>query len=282
MSEKSSRLGEEDFRAVYRLIGECRELGDDPVIWLQHFYAGLARLIGADVVMGGEMGGVPFGPMRTLGVTDWGFDLNRGFDRKGWLAALAWFDADPLAHPVFRSVIEQLHHRSSVTMPRQQLLEDRLWYPSRAFNEVNRLMGTDAVIESFLPIAETSDGKNRDMSGIVICRALGRRQFQDREVRLASFLHEEITPLIGRSLARFEEPSASMLAPRVRQVLRCLLEGDGDKQIAVRLNLSPHTVNQYLKTIYRHFGVSSRAELLARWIRRGWGARCAWTKTQSV
>jgi DNA-binding CsgD family transcriptional regulator len=50
-------------------------------------------------------------------------------------------------------------------------------------------------------------------------------------------------------------------------VLRCLLEGD-DKQIALRLGLGRHTVNQYIKTIFRHFGTASRGELLARWICR--------------
>jgi DNA-binding CsgD family transcriptional regulator len=54
----------------------------------------------------------------------------------------------------------------------------------------------------------------------------------------------------------------------VRQVLRALLEGDGDKQIARRLGLTRYTVNQYVKSLFRHFGVQSRAELLARWVRR--------------
>jgi DNA-binding NarL/FixJ family response regulator len=66
------------------------------------------------------------------------------------------------------------------------------------------------------------------------------------------------------------------LPPRVRQVLRCLLEGDGDKQIAVRLGLTRHTVNQYTKLLFRHFGVASRTELLARWVRRGFPAGFAW------
>jgi DNA-binding CsgD family transcriptional regulator len=55
-------------------------------------------------------------------------------------------------------------------------------------------------------------------------------------------------------------------------VLKCLLEGDSDKQIAARLELSSHTVNEYVKRVYAHFGVTTRTELLARWVRRGWGA----------
>jgi DNA-binding NarL/FixJ family response regulator len=81
---------------------------------------------------------------------------------------------------------------------------------------------------------------------------------------------------MGGPLARFTDPSPYELPPRARQVLACLLEGDGDKQVAARLAISGHTVNQYAKAIFQHFGVRSRAELLARWIRRGWGNTFPW------
>ena len=58
--------------------------------------------------------------------------------------------------------------------------------------------------------------------------------------------------------------------------MRLLLEGEGDKQIAKALRISPHTVNQYVKAIFEHFRVGSRAELLARWVRRGWNSRATW------
>jgi DNA-binding CsgD family transcriptional regulator len=88
--------------------------------------------------------------------------------------------------------------------------------------------------------------------------------------------HARIAPLIGGPLARFGEPSPADLPPRARQVLGCVLEGDGDKQIARRLGIRPHTVNQYLKTLFAHFGVRSRPELMARWVRRGWANGFAW------
>ena len=57
------------------------------------------------------------------------------------------------------------------------------------------------------------------------------------------------------------------LSTRMRQTLRGLLAGEAEKQIAYRLNLSRHTVHVYVKALYRHFGVSSRGELLARFVR---------------
>jgi DNA-binding NarL/FixJ family response regulator len=92
-------------------------------------------------------------------------------------------------------------------------------------------------------------------------------------IRLVREAHAALVPLVGGALARFTDPSPGDLSARTGQVLACLLEGDSDKQIAKRLGLSRYTVNGHTKVIYRHFGVQSRMELLARWVRRGYGNR---------
>jgi DNA-binding CsgD family transcriptional regulator len=58
------------------------------------------------------------------------------------------------------------------------------------------------------------------------------------------------------------------LPPRQEQTLRHLLDGDSEKQVARKLELSPHTVHAYVKALYRRFGVSSRAELLAKHLKK--------------
>jgi DNA-binding CsgD family transcriptional regulator len=60
---------------------------------------------------------------------------------------------------------------------------------------------------------------------------------------------------------------AKELSPRLRETLECLLDGASEKSIAGRLRISPHTVHGYVKLIYRHFQVKSRAQLLSRWVR---------------
>jgi DNA-binding NarL/FixJ family response regulator len=97
--------------------------------------------------------------------------------------------------------------------------------------------------------------------------ALGDKPFRARDRRLVRLLHREIAPMIGRQLAATNEPSASQLSQQRRQVLECLLEGDSEKQVSARLGLTRQTVNQYVKAVYRHFRVHSRAQLMARWIR---------------
>lgn len=51
--------------------------------------------------------------------------------------------------------------------------------------------------------------------------------------------------------------------------LRGLARGRSEAQLAAELGLSPHTVHDYVKALYRHFGVQSRAELLALCVARG-------------
>jgi DNA-binding CsgD family transcriptional regulator len=53
------------------------------------------------------------------------------------------------------------------------------------------------------------------------------------------------------------------LPRRLQQVLERLIAGDSAKQIAAHLDLSVHTVNEYIETLYRRFGARSRGELLA-------------------
>ena len=60
---------------------------------------------------------------------------------------------------------------------------------------------------------------------------------------------------------------AKELSPRLRETLDCLLAGSSEKGIAQELRISPHTVHGYVKLIYRHFQVKSRAQLLSQWVR---------------
>ena len=53
------------------------------------------------------------------------------------------------------------------------------------------------------------------------------------------------------------------LPKRQREVLELLLQGASLKEIASELRISPHTVSDYSKALYRHFNVSGRAELAA-------------------
>ena len=52
------------------------------------------------------------------------------------------------------------------------------------------------------------------------------------------------------------------LTSRERDVVRLVADGMRNQEVAVRLNLSEHTVRNYLKRIYDKLGISSRVELV--------------------
>jgi DNA-binding CsgD family transcriptional regulator len=57
---------------------------------------------------------------------------------------------------------------------------------------------------------------------------------------------------------------AYALSPRERDVVRAIARGMSSAEIAAELYLSPHTVRDYVKSVFEKVGVSSRGELVAR------------------
>ena len=54
------------------------------------------------------------------------------------------------------------------------------------------------------------------------------------------------------------------LSPRLREVYGELMAGISRREIATRMGLSVHTVNDYIKDLYRRLGVSSLTDLIRR------------------
>ena len=81
---------------------------------------------------------------------------------------------------------------------------------------------------------------------------------------------------LGPRLSHPGEPAPGDLPPKTREVLCRLLRGQLEKEIAAATHVSAGAVHKHVHKIYRHFGVSSRGGLLARWLQRGWGRTCDW------
>ncbi len=254
---KSQRLRFRDLRDIYRLIGDCRDLGANVRSWREHMLQGLRRLVDAQVAVGSEVR--TGGPERRIEVRHcidlgWASAASRAYflrylDGGGVVGDPTLWTCLNLAHPL-------------ATRRREQLIGDRPWFNSVEYNEFRRPAGSDDWLGSIASPAEFPA-----FQVINLDRPPGAKRFTPRETRLVHLFHHELKRLIPVFLAWDEDGYLAGLSLRLRQTLGCLLEGDSEKQVALRLGLSRHTVHEYVKTLYRRFDVSSRAELLAYCLR---------------
>jgi hypothetical protein len=253
MMSRSERLKLTEVRAVFRLLGEVRESGDDWRRWRLHALAGLNRIVGAQVSVAAEFNGLPAlndGRPEYQGDVYLNYDLAYQRAMRDHLAS-GDFWTDP-STPTVLSLAGR-----SYTRPREQLAEDRIWYRSPHVNEIRRPSGIDNFLFSHvvLPIPGLSHG-------ICLNRQWGDRSFGERERRLVHLFHRELDRL-WRTPPLARDPAAD-LPPRLRQTLTGLRAGQGEKQIARALGLSRHTVHHYVTDLHRRLDASSLGELLAR------------------
>lgn len=258
---RSARLRLRDLRDIHRLVNECRELGDDALAWRRHLLGGLGHAAGA--LVAAEYEGVFEPVFAPDGVLDWGWDAGgdrRYFDAMNREFARLGFDFTPM----YRAYLTATAAGRGPCLTRADVLRDDDWYRNDYFRDYHRPAGGDAILYCMLGL---QGGRS---TGVALTRADGEPDFSPRDRAVVLEAHRAVAALIGGPLAGYADPAPSALPPRTRQVLRCLLEGDSDKQVARRLGLATVTVNQHTKRIFTHFRVNSRTELLARWVRRGW------------
>jgi len=155
----------------------------------------------------------------------------------------------------------------SVTRSRRQIWSDADWYRSHAYNERHKPAGIDDYIISICRIPGT-----RRSSSLWLHRATGAAPFGRREWYLLDVAHREFARHIGGPIASTLQPTPASLTKRQREALEMLLAGLTEKQAAAGMGISVPTVHEYVQAIYKHFGVHSRGELAAHFLRRYRGA----------
>ena len=244
-----------DVRRVFRLVGEIRELGADPERWRPHMVQALRKLARAEVVVSSE---IHFRKIKTTGAMKV-FDLGWGSDPEGkswkiqteredekpenfWLAA-ASADASFPAGADWHSSIAGAG-------------EDDELIPVRPTETVRG--GRFLIVSQYaLPHAGVVDQ-------LGLHRAWDEPPFTTADHKLIRLFHVELGRLWKRDAIRRAKDPATALPPRLSQTLNELLAGSSEKQIALKLELSRHTIHNYVKALHQRFGVSSRGELLAR------------------
>jgi DNA-binding CsgD family transcriptional regulator len=135
------------------------------------------------------------------------------------------------------------------------------WRESRYFAEHLRPEGYGDFLGTTM-----SHGLRDHCTGFALVRARSDRPFSTDERDLLHVFHLECGRLLTRRMALPE--TGALLTRRQLETFDLLLTGAADKDIADRLGISYHTARQYVKVVYRAWGVRSRTELMLK-SRRG-------------
>ncbi len=248
-------LAIDDVRALVRLLGELRELGRDPDAWRNHLLDALARICHAKVAVASEARVNPSpsgGEVHTDCATAVSplHLVHRGIESDAFFRDCYWYahrDDDPLEKllPLYGTAF---------TVAREQLVDDRRWYASTLASERMRAHDCDDFLLSMAPVRHAGV-----ICSLELFRSWKGDRFGERERAIVALLHEELARDWERASRRTER-----LTPRQREVLRQLVDGASEKEVAARLGVSPHTAHDHVKALYRAFGVRSRGELLGR------------------
>lgn len=176
-----------------------------------------------------------------------------------WLEAGVPMEAEPFAdHALHDHSHLQLWTRARVlSRPDAQVR----YAPSLALYDAGKVV--DGVVGLY------RDGPDAArVVGVALHRMRGEPKLRSRDHALLRFAVRELHDLARRGHFPVNETTPAALPPRLRQTLDGLLRGKGVKQIARELGLSVWTVREHVQRLYRHFSVSSRDELMARFVSR--------------
>lgn len=245
-------LTEEDFRAVVRLLGGVAVGPETCHDKRKMLMDGLCGIIQADAWIWAAAPQFVASEQPVYATNQAG---GYSFDRFAQLMlAVEHPDTGAMTSPFMAALEQQGTH---ITRTRQQIISDERFKSSPAY-ALWKAAGVGPIILSArtLPRGGTSF--------IAIYRDDRKPPFTTRESKIGHILLTEVDWLHDEGLPHEESRSLPGLSPRCRLVFQQLLFGKSRKEIASILNLSLHTVNDYVKEIFRHFGVHSVQELITR------------------
>ena len=256
---KSAAVGVRQALGVVKLYGELRDLPANPGIRRHHTADALCKMLGAQV--GAVADGLGFVADRHPTMTN---PISAGWVRpEGQRIFEQYFrSAD---HCIDPTIPAMAHLRPKIfTRRREDLVEDRQWYRIAHIQDDRRAAEVDDVLYSVYR-------RNRS-GGIHILAAHrpwgDRRRFTRREQALLNLLHRATAELLEPVAQSLLDQRASTLSPRLKETLGFLLTSLSEKEIAFRMGVSNHTIHGYVKQIYVHLSVESRAELMAKFIKQ--------------
>jgi DNA-binding CsgD family transcriptional regulator len=115
----------------------------------------------------------------------------------------------------------------------------------------------------FLAVAATGSGTINALGVALVWLFLGSGFVLVQHLLRANLrLHEDRMQSARRPSVVVEMMSVS---PRQGEIMHLVATGLSDKEIAARLQVSPHTVRTHLQRLYAQHGLHNRAEAAATW-----------------
>ena len=239
---------------------ECLALWADPDAWQTHLLRRAAKLADCRVGLCYEVADTPAEPAaQLLSATDIGW-LDAGERR----ALLEGISLQKLSYsPLWVRMTQAMSRDHPLTQRQNRLIGDREWFASEIYDRFVRPSHIGPGIMSAIWMPHRSNWS-------IWCLTNDRSDgpLSDRQEQLVAELHKVIAPLIGTRLCAAHQRSIGGLSARRRDVLSLLLAGQTEKEIASRLFRSRGAVHEHVTGLYKHFAVTSRAELAAYFINR--------------
>jgi DNA-binding CsgD family transcriptional regulator len=257
-----------DVSAVIRLVREVCDRWDDPSCWREHLLRGACALMNASVGMmltehQGKM--YHFGRLSVTSVVGLP-EPQRLLVQPAIVQQMQDRDYQDVSEnflPGLSRLYDNFVKQGWVTIRREEMADDSTYHAAPHYQDFRKNVDCVDYVVSIRMV-----DLPRRPEGIQVDRPHGAERFGPREVALLKLIHDEIAPLVGVRLATEEHLCRDGLSKRLRETLELLMEGKSEKEVARELDLSVKTVHEYVGMIYKHFRVSSRAELMAYFVRR--------------
>lgn len=245
-------LPESDVRSIVRLIAEIHSVPGDRLAKKRALMGGLCGLIDANRWFWGL--GVQPDPASAPAYVCL---EHGGFTPETYAAYIQAYE-----HPAMNEIqakfgAEIAKRQTHLTRHRRQLDPDDSYERGGAY-PLWQKADINGVIMSFRPMDQTS------FSVVALYRRVSAPIFSDRDNRVAHIVLTGVPYLHEQGWPEDRAASLPLLSPRQRMVLSCLIQGFTRGQIAEHLEISQHTVNEYVKAVFAHFGVHSQPALIAR------------------
>jgi DNA-binding CsgD family transcriptional regulator len=252
--ERAVKFALDEVREMARLISEaCNpRVARSNAARRRLFAEGLAKLVNADVYIWSQAvvnPDVP-GDVMTTSLIDGGWR-----DEQQRMSVYQALTDVPFTTEIQREFVKAACGKVPKTFLRSELLEERRWDEIRGLWDNTAL---DAMLLSAYPLG---DG---NFSAVGLHRRKGKPPFSVGDKAIVEIMFENVDGLHRQQAADVINESVVGLSPRQRQVLMMLLAGESIKDIARQLDISEHTVGDYVKQLHKTFDVTSRAELQAK------------------